>query len=59
MENVGSCRVAGSNTGTQTNPQSTSEWHGLKRPPIYSEEVVVELERDEVEDGEIMGKGDI
>jgi hypothetical protein len=59
LENVGSCKVAGSDTGIQPNLNSTSEWKGLKRPPICTEEVVVELERNEVEDGEIMGKGDI
>jgi len=59
LENVGSHRAAESVTGTQPNLNSNSEWKGLKRPPIYSEEGVVELERNEVEDGEIMGKGDI
>ena len=59
LENVGSRKIEESNTGEQATSHSTSEWKGLKRPPIYSEEVVVELERNEVEDGEIIGKGDI
>jgi hypothetical protein len=53
MENVGLCRVAESVTGTQENPSSNSEWKGLKRPPIYKEDVFIDTENDEVRVGEI------
>lgn len=51
LENAGSCKVAGSNTGTQLDPHSTSEWKGLQRPPIYTEIVADVIEEEGEEKG--------